>query len=252
MNYYKKDQLIALINQMNVREKDFPIIKALLSTKDPSLISAITEEVLKGNLYWSDLDECLPREKYDEVLNNVLPTQNALLKRISAIAKFNKFAALNEEQLNEIISKTGIVKRDDNLEEYNTDVDNLRADLLASIYTIDVNDNAVERAAKIALMNLLMNGENLKNLSDEELRKYKIQNNTITNTETNETYKYIDPNDILLWASDFIIPIDENMIVLTDWDVMYMKLHNITEDNMKKIIAASKTIIHAIDSHFPW
>ena len=101
-------------------------------------------------------------------------------------------------------------------------------------------------------MNLLMNGENLKKLSDEELKKYKIQNNTITNKETNETYKYIDPNDILLWASDFIIPIDENMIVLTDWDVMYMKLHNITEDNMKKIIAASKTIIHAIGSHFPW
>ena len=97
-----------------------------------------------------------------------------------------------------------------------------------------------------------MNGENLKKLSNEELKKYKIQNNTITNTETNEKYKYIDPNDILLWASDFIIPIDENMIVLTDWDVMYMKLHNITEDNMKKIIAASKTIIHAIDSHFPW
>ena len=252
MNYYKKDQLIALINQMNIREKDFPIIKALLSTKDPSLISAITEEVLKGNLYWSDLEECLPREKYDEVLNNVLPTQNALLKRISAIAKFNKFATLNEEQLNEIISKTGIVKRDDNLEKYNTDVDNLRYDLLTSIYTINKNDNAIERTAKIALMNLLMNGENLKKLSDKDLSKYKIQNNTITNKATNEAYKYIDPNDILLWASEFIIPIDENMIILTDWDVMYMKMHNISEEKMKKIIAVSKTIFQAIGAHFPW
>ena len=252
MNYYKKDQLINLINQMNIREKDFPIIKALLSTKDPSLISAITEEVLKRNLYWSDLDECLPREKYDEVLNNVLPTQNALLKRISAIAKFNKFATLNEEELNEIISKTGIVKRDDNLEKYNTDVDNLRYDLLTSIYTINKNDNAIERTAKIALMNLLMNGENLKKLSDKDLSKYKIQNSTITNKATNEAYKYIDPNDILLWASEFIIPIDENMIILTDWDVMYMKTHNISEEKMKKIIAVSKTIFHAIGTHFPW
>ena len=49
MNYYKKDQLIALINQMNIREKDFPIIKALLSTKDPSLISAITEETITSS-----------------------------------------------------------------------------------------------------------------------------------------------------------------------------------------------------------
>ena len=252
MNYYKKDQLITLINQMNVREKDFPIIKALLSTKDPSLISAITEEVLKGNLYWSDLDECLPREKYGEVLNNVLPTQNALLKRISAIAKFNKFATLNEEELNEIISKTGIVKRDDNLEKYSTDVDNLRYDLHTSIYTINKNDNAIERTAKIALMNLLMNGENLKKLSDKDLSKYKIQNNTITNKATNEAYKYIDPNDILLWASEFIIPIDENMIILTDWDVMYMKMHNISEEKMKKIIAVSKTIFHAIGAHFTW
>ena len=48
---------------------------------------------------------------------------------------------------------------------------------------------------------------------------------TFTNKATNEAYKYIDPNDILLWASEFIIPIDENMIILTDWDVMYMKMH---------------------------
>ena len=94
---------------------------------------------------------------------------------------------------------------------------------------------------------MVMNAEFLKSLSKEELsKKYYIHNNIARDKATNTEYKFIDPDDILLWASEYIVPVDETMIVLTDWDVAYMKLHNLTEDMMKKIISISRILAHKL------
>lgn len=246
MNYYTKDHIISMINEMTIREKDYPIMISLLNTKDPNLISAILEEVLKGNLYWSDLQVCLP-EKYDNILNQTLPTQKALMKRVSAMITLNKFRKLNENELNNFIRNTAIINVPQNDKIYNEEKTKARDDIITSLYSISSDDNSVERSSKIALMNMVMNAEFLKSLSKEELsEKYYIYNNTARDKSTNAEYKFIDPDDILLWASEYIVPVDETMIVLTDWDVAYMKLHNLTEEMMKKIISVSRIITHKL------
>ena len=247
MNYYTKYHIITMINQMAIREKDYPILVSLLSTKDPNLISAILEEVLKGNSYWSDLQACLPGSKYDNILNQTLPTQNALLKRVSAMITLNKFRKLNENELNDFIRSTAIINVPQNAEIYNEEKTKARDDLITSLYNISSDDNSIERSSKIALMNMVMNAEFLKSLSKEKLsKKYYIHNNIALDKATNTEYKFIDPDDILLWASEYIVPVDETMIVLTDWDVAYMKLHNLTEDMMKKIISISRILTHKL------
>lgn len=246
MNYYTKDHIISMINEMTIREKDYPIMISLLNTKDPNLISAILEEILKGNLYWSDLQACLP-EKYDNILNQTLPTQKALMKRVSAMITLNKFRKLNENELNNFIRNTAIINVPQNDKIYNEEKTKARDDIITSLYSISSDDNSVERSSKIALMNMVMNAEFLKSLSKEELsEKYYIYNNTARDKSTNAEYKFIDPDDILLWASEYIVPVDETMIVLTDWDVAYMKLHNLTEEMMKKIISVSRIITHKL------
>lgn len=247
MNYYTKDHIISMINEMTIREKDYPIMISLLNTKDPNLISAILEEVLKGNLYWSDLQACLPKNKYDNILSQTLPTQKALMKRVSAMITLNKLRKLNENELNNFIRNTAIINVQQNDKIYNEEKTKARDDLITTLYNISSSDTSVERSSKIALMNMVMNAEFLKSLSKEELsEKYYIYNNTVRDKTTNAEYKFIDPDDILLWASEYIVPVDETMIVLTDWDVAYMKLHNLTEEMMKKIISVSRIITHKL------
>lgn len=247
MNYYTKDHIISMINEMTIREKDYPIMMSLLNTKDPNLISAILEEILKGNLYWSDLQACLPENKYDNILSQTLPTQKALMKRVSAMITLNKFRKLNEHELNNLIRNTAIINVPQNDKIYNEEKTKARDDLITSLYNINSDDTSIERSSKIALMNMVMNAEFLKSLSKEELsEKYYIYNNTVRDKTTNAEYKFIDPDDILLWASEYIVPVDETMIVLTDWDVAYMKLHNLTEEMIKKIISVSRIITHKL------
>lgn len=226
---YTIDELLKKIDDMTIYSKDYPIIKRIIDYGDVELTAAITEEVIKGNLYWSDFEEVFPSTEYSELLEKTFKSQDDIKKIIERLVKFRSISSL--EDIYASVSKLAIPRLADfNDKEWDKDYKEIRDDLLYNLLTIKSTDNELTIKYKETLLNYIANGK--------AIIKHNLEPNELTGStvvDNGEEYVYINPDDILLSPSTFFIPVDEKYQIITEADRAFMEKNNISEDEMRKI-----------------
>jgi hypothetical protein len=209
-----RSEMLDKIDRMPIYEKDYKVIESLINVDDRFFVK-VMEEILEGNLFFSDFDRIFKDESYASILSRNLEAQDKLRTEIFRLAEFRR-QILNDPGYS-IDLKTiniGVTKTDpgDPLNEFysyerNMAVDNQIYQLLDTISS----DNPELVAVKLRIFKALELGQ-------------------------------ISKEDFLLFAKDYIVPISEEGQVLDRSDVNFMVENGLTEDQMKKLKALSKFI----------
>jgi len=85
-----KDELIGAIDSLSLHEKDYDVIIRLLQYGDDRLFAKILEEIISGNLYWSDFGEIFSQTDYPEYLSQALEEENSLGSSLSSLITLRK------------------------------------------------------------------------------------------------------------------------------------------------------------------
>lgn len=232
-----REQILNGIDNMtNLREKDYATIDFLLKNTSPRLFTKIIEEILLGNLYISDFESLLSdsqREKYNAIIQ-----QEAEL--VDYMAKLTKFRSdVHHQSKTYIDAKAKPIKENkDYTEEQKTaliaDITKkheipvyipneiydanaeykafVKDNILLSLFESEHSDNAILKEIKLELY------EKIYEKNDEN--SIKLKNAII-----------VSPNK----DNDILIPISYYRVMLDSFDIEYMKEHNISEEEMKKI-----------------
>lgn len=245
MNIYEIEKAI---DNMEIYEKDYDTIQLLINNTDISFFTKVLEEVLLGNLYWSDFETILANNEYQELLKNTLETQSKLNEEINRLIEFRRNTDRPFDPKSTLL---GIIETDDKNQKklYEEEYENLRKNFIYEMLSYNQNDTIIARACKNRIANAINNGELfLKSIIDNNEIKIgdtvigKIENNEIFAKKDNENYEKIEvlnPNDILFSADKFIIPISEKYQYLDKTDNEFMKNYSVSEDMMKKIKASA-------------
>lgn len=229
-----REQILNGIDNMtNLREKDYATIDFLLKNTSPRLFTKIIEEILLGNLYISDFESLLSdsqREKYNAIIQ-----QEAEL--VDYMAKLTKFRSDVHDQ-----SKTYIDTKAKPIRENKDYTEEQKTALIADItkkHEIPVYipneiyeaNNEYKDFVKDNILLSLFESEHSDNaiLKEIKLELYKkiYEEN---NTKLKESI-IVAPNK----DNDILIPISYYRVMLDSFDIEYMKEHNISEEEMKKI-----------------
>lgn len=323
----KREEILSRIDDMIIYEKDYETILRLMRLLDSKMFTSILEEVILGNLYWSDFEDVLSDTPYSDILPDFIEKQAKLTKDIANIIEFRKTHNLNDDKIIDLKTNLGLFNDGDNTNYYLEELDNLRNNIIYSILNAEKTDNVIAQAAKVKLYNAIENwkaiyktsfivGDKLYSkslatsiqmdktttpnvyINSEKTIKidlndrmlYLLTGNDITATaeiinnatiingysyyfdemtfelwkinssenvkntsvsggkivytsnSTSYTFEFINPNDILLSATEFIIPIYEEYHVLSAADREYMTINNIDEDEMIKLKAVAALI----------
>jgi len=107
-----------------------------------------------------------------------------------------------------------------------------RDNLLDSLTSVKSSDSELTKACKKRLYTAIKNGRIIIANPD------KLDDDTGLVKE-DSSIEYINPNDMIFSADKFILPIDSTKQVLDNNDINFMKEHNITESEVKKLKAVS-------------
>lgn len=238
-----KDEILNEIDNLVIYEKDYPLIKSLIDTADDKFTVAVLEEVIKGNLLWSDFEQILSKTDYTNLISETIPLQNKLEKQVKAIIELRQSIDGTNINLAELTQKTGFVPETDN-SLYESVEEEERYDILYSLLTYNSNDTPITQAIKTKLLNGIENWKYYNSLSDEDKKKYVIENGKIHEKNKTNSYIIINPHDILISASDYIVPINTDFIVLNKTDIAFMRKYNLTEDQVKQFKAITRFFIN--------
>lgn len=242
-----KNQILEAIDGMTIYTQDFYTIKNLLENSDSNFFVKVLEEVINGNLYWSDFDKVLANTNYGEVLENNIEIQEQMRTEIARLFDFRQNIALTSPSLglNNIdatVTNIGIIKStaaDEKLQDlYDQEEINLREKLYHDVLRYKKNDTELTITCKNRLLNAIENGRIIDS-SGKDLSGVTI--NTVESTVTSNgiTYEYIDPRSILFSTDELVIPLDYRYQTLSESDLIFMKANNLNEVEMKKMKALS-------------
>lgn len=165
-NMYDKNALLDKISKMTIYEKDYATIRNILRYTEPELAAAIIEEVINGNLYWTDFEKIMPSE-YGTLLSSSLENQKNITTELRRLVKFRKWTnsgyTSQNQYLEDALFPIGITQaKDDNgeptkrwLDEYKKQ----RDDLMYFLTSVNSNDNTITLVYKERLLNAIENGK---------------------------------------------------------------------------------------------
>ena len=242
-----REQILNGIDNMtNLREKDYATIDFLLKNTSPRLFTKIIEEILLGNLYISDFESLLSdsqREKY----NAIIQQEAELVDYMAKLTKFRndvhhqsktyidaKAKPIKENKDYTEEQKTALIADITKKHEIPVYIPNeiyeankeykafVKDNILLSLFESEHSDNAILKEIKLELYKKIYEENNTK------LKEAIIisPNNKIDDENNDEENN--KKNDIL-------IPISYYRVMLDSFDIEYMKEHNISEEEMKKI-----------------
>lgn len=229
-----REQILKGIDNMkNLREKDYDTLDFLLKNTSPRLFTKIIEEILLGNLYISDFESLLSdsqRERY----NAIIQQECELVDYITKLTSFRE--KIYTETQNYGINKADkIIEAGDYTDEQKKEIykDNInKYDIPVYISNEIYNaDNDYKSFIKDNVLLSLFESENsdnsiLKEIKLELYKKIYEENNTKLKNAI-----IVSPNK----DNDILIPISYHRVILDSFDIEYMKEHNISEEEMKKI-----------------
>lgn len=229
-----REQILKGIDNMkNLREKDYDTLDFLLKNTSPRLFTKIIEEILLGNLYISDFESLLSdsqRERY----NAIIQQECELVDYISKLTAFRE-KIYTETQNYGIHKADKIIEAGDYTDEQKKEIykDNInKYDIPVYISNEIYNaDNDYKSFIKDNVLLSLFESENsdnsiLKEIKLELYKKIYEENNTELKNAI-----IVSPNK----DNDILIPISYHRVILDSFDIEYMKDHNISEEEMKKI-----------------
>lgn len=205
--------LMGIDNMKNLREKDYATIDFLLKNTSPRLFTKIIEEVLLGNLYISDFESLLSdsqREKYNAIIQQEY-------ELVDYMAKLTAFRNSIYEESQEYNNKKNDGKSYEipvyiSNETYNANDEYksfIKDNILLSLFESETSENAILKEIKLDLY-----------------KKIYEENDTALKNAI-----IISPNN----NNDILIPISYHKVILDDFDIEYMKEHNMSEEEMRKM-----------------
>jgi hypothetical protein len=209
-----REEMIQKINEMSIYEEDYKVIRALLEVDDRFFVKVI-EEILSGNISFSDFTRIFSDDIYSSLLEKNLESQQKLKTELDRILQFRRIASNNPSlSIDPDTTMIGITIPPENtrMEGFYNElkeetIDNQIFQILESIPT----DSELVKASKIKIYNGLKQG-------------------------------LISKEDFLLFARDYIVPISSDYQILDSTDINFMVENGITEEQMKKIKALTNFI----------
>jgi hypothetical protein len=198
-----RDEIITAINDMALYADDYKTVSFLMANLEDSLFVKILEEILIGNLFFSDFERILSDNSYASVLENNLKAQNDLKTELDRLIAFRG-------STNQSTTLLGMYPPGDaNLRQFYELIKNEEIDSqIYSLFEINPSDNDVTRTLKVRMFEALQNGE-------------------------------IDKNDFLLFAREYILPISIEHQILNKGDLQFARKNNLSDDEVKKMKALS-------------
>lgn len=217
------NELLIAVDEMELYKKDYDVIRDLLNSGDDEFFVKVFEEVLMGNLYWSDFEHNLANTNYGRVLKEQLQNQKELNDEIRKLILLRKASNSNYEYKNNEMT-IGIVEQyvdNDKTEErlqdfYKQELATIRGNLLYDLTAANEDDTVLETAFKTKIYNAIRNGEivlqkingnkNFDGLIPAVIvdDKEKTPKFLVTETEIlvgDPEYKKVDnPNDNDIWS----------------------------------------------------
>lgn len=244
-------ELLEMIDSLDIYEKDYETILKIIDLDDPEFAAAVIEEVLEGNLYWSDFEDILPSE-YRDIISNTIPKQSEMGKEIERLINFREWTDLSSYEKISKISSIGVPYFEGNViyaKNYSEMRDDMLYQLMQPTYnSLRASDYTLELALKTKLYNMIENGRYVYIDKEGNLPAgYTLKDGRVVETTANGSeieYPYINPNDLLFSADQFILPVDWRYQELLDVDLVFMAENGMSEEQIKKM----KSVVALIKS----
>jgi len=205
----KINDFLKKIDAMEIYEKDYETIQNLLNNVDDRLFVKIIEEVINGNLFFSDFERVFQDTKYVDILKANFESQQKLSTELSRLIDFRKNILGEKYYYNDASNtKIGIPlqPKDGKYSDfYQTISDETLSELYYQLFDVMENDNDIVRASKIRIYETLFQNQQF------------------------------NKDDLLFFASSYIIPLSYENQTLNGSDITFMTENNLTEDQVKKI-----------------
>lgn len=190
-----KEELMSAVNNMVIYDKDYTIIQNLLNTGDSKFIVKILEEIVDGNLYWSDFESVFGEDNgYQNYLKNNIPAQVDLENKLQELIKFRQALDSNYVYDNET-TNIGLVgteftsENEITLEGYETEILKL-TDLFPNGISYNIVSAYVDKHSdysKISLLNNYLKYKKLKIDHDFYEQEYTKMRKDVLYTLTQST-----------------------------------------------------------------
>jgi hypothetical protein len=210
----KLKEFLRKIDAMDIYEKDFDTILNLLNNTNDRFFVKVMEEVVNGNLFFSDFERVFQDESYAEILKTNLEAQKKLENDITKLVEFRRNILLESNYTNEAATtKIGMTQQfegDQYKNFYSTQAQNTVKELYYQLFDSTESESDIVKAAKIKIYDTMFNNQG-------ELTR----------------------DDMLFFKKSQILPIDFSYQILNRSDLNFMIKYSLTEDEMKKIKALS-------------
>lgn len=227
------DDILHKVDKMEIHERDYDTIKMLLKNTDEELFTKILEEVLLGNLYWSDFERYLANTNYPKLLRESIKSQMEMNSELSKL-KALRMSIIDEDEGD--ADKQSIAIKSGSL--YSDEFSLFKDKIIYELTKIDKNDTALTIVYKYKLYNVIKNAEYFNNLNTTDRSNLTFLENKIIDANGKE-YDYLNPDDILFLIDEYLLPVDMKYQVLDDFDYNYMEEHNLTPETMQQIKSVS-------------
>jgi hypothetical protein len=198
-----RDEMLKAIDDMVLYSEDYKTVSFLMANLEDSLFVKILEEILLGNLFFSDFERILSDSSYAAVLENNLKAQNDLKTELDRLIAFRG-------STNQSTTLLGMYPPADvNLRSfYETIKDEEVSAQIYNLFEVNPSDNDVTRTLKVRMFEALQASQ-------------------------------IDRDDFLLFAREYILPISIEHQILNSNDLQFARKNNLSDDQVKKMKALS-------------
>lgn len=239
------DEMINGIENLKIYESDYHVIQQLLES-EPKFFVKVLEEVILDNISFSDFSRMFSDDTYADILRGNFESQRKLTENIEKYKKHmialgleSSLVSFDEE------NKFGISRPSETSSKisdlYNQLLQEKRDELVFQLFSDSKNDTEITKAAKLRVFNAIQNFQlaDLDGSLDEKkvsIKEGKLE--YLIDGET-ETAEYLNPDDILFFVKDAILPIDYSSQTLDSIDQDFMIQNNLGKEEMKKIKSLS-------------
>lgn len=227
----KLEEIVEAVNDMSFYVDDVPVILQMLEYLTPEEFTRCLEEILSGNLFFSDFRDIFKDTDYSKNLQTTFEQQYELSQRIAAIK------AIRQDMLaynNEI---TGELQDIQYFQKYNLD-DPTKSVMGIEESTISVKPS-IEKLYNMSedrlRQNLLYSLTNIKSSDSILTKQYKAK----LYKELNDPSSRYSVRDIFFFMQNFILPVEPESQILTDIDTKFMLDNGISAETMKQIKATT-------------
>lgn len=87
--YITKNELISYINDTTFYKEDAEIINNMINNMDSRLFVKVVEEIMLGNLYWSDFKPIYNDDKFSTVISDSIKSQSEFNERLQQFISYH-------------------------------------------------------------------------------------------------------------------------------------------------------------------